>query len=252
MSERASSDSGVVLEIEEATSGYGELEILHGVSLEVRRGEIVALIGSNGAGKSTLMRTITGLVKLRSGDVRLDGRSLQGRSPEAIVEQGINLVPEGRHVFTGMTVEENLRVGAHGLPRARVAERLGELLERFPILAERAKQDAGSLSGGQQQLLVVARALMRSPQILLLDEPSLGLSPIMVDTVFGEIAAQRDLGVSVLIVEQNVAAGLELADRAYVIESGRIVRTGAASELLKDPTLSSAFLGSVATAGKGS
>jgi branched-chain amino acid transport system ATP-binding protein len=236
-----------MLEIDNVTAGYGELEILHGISLRVDQGEIVALIGSNGAGKSTTMRTISGLVKTRRGDIRLGGQSIRRLRPENVVRAGVSLVPEGRHVFAGMTVEENLQVGGFGMAGLSMRRRLDELLQLFPLLAERAKQDAGSLSGGQQQLLVVARALMRSPKILLLDEPSLGLSPIMVSTVFDAIAAQRDLGVSVLIVEQNVVAGLELADRGYVIENGRIVRTGEADVLLADPTLSGSFLGSTSS-----
>ncbi|MCU1415417.1 MAG: transporter ATP-binding protein [Microbacteriaceae bacterium] len=233
-----------ILEIDSIVSGYGELEILHGASLTVGSGEIVALIGSNGAGKSTLMKTVTGLLKMRSGEIRLRGESLKGASPESIVRKGINLVPEGRHVFAGMKVEDNLLVGAYGLSKSVRDAKLAETLARFPLLKERAKQDAGSLSGGQQQLLVVARALMRSPSVLLLDEPSLGLSPIMVETVFEVIGSLRESGVSVLLVEQNVTAGLELADRAYVIENGAIVRTGQAKDMLADPSLSNSFLGS--------
>ncbi|MBB6406329.1 ABC transporter ATP-binding protein [Arthrobacter sp. AZCC_0090] len=235
-----------ILEIDSVVSGYGELEILHGATLDVRAGEIVALIGSNGAGKTSLMKTITGLLKVRSGDIRLHGQSITGASVEAIVRKGISLVPEGRHVFAGMKVEDNLLLGAYGLSKSERDAKLKETLERFPLLQERAKQDAGSLSGGQQQLLVVARALMRSPSVLLLDEPSLGLSPLMVETVFEVIASLRQSGVSVLLVEQNVVAGLELADRAYVIENGAIARSGIASDLLADPTLSNSFLGSAA------
>lgn len=238
--------SDTILEIDDVVSGYGELEILHGATLDVRAGEIVALIGSNGAGKTSLMKTITGLLKVRSGDIRLRGQSIRGASVEAIVRKGISLVPEGRHVFAGMKVEDNLLLGAYGLSKSERDAKLEETLERFPLLQERAKQDAGSLSGGQQQLLVVARALMRSPSVLLLDEPSLGLSPLMVETVFEVIASLRQSGVSVLLVEQNVVAGLELADRAYVIENGAIPRSGLASDLLADPTLSNSFLGSAA------
>lgn len=242
-STRVDTASDTVLEIDRVVSGYGELEILHEVSLTVGASEIVALIGSNGAGKTTLMKTLAGLLKVRSGDVRLRGESLRRASSEQIVRHGVSLVPEGRHVFSGMTVEDNLQIGAYGLPAAKRRGSLDETLERFPLLKERAKQDAGSLSGGQQQLLVVARALMRSPSVLLLDEPSLGLSPQMVETVFEVIGSLRATGVSVLLVEQNVTAGLELADRAYVLESGSIARSGTSAELLADPSLSSSFLG---------
>jgi branched-chain amino acid transport system ATP-binding protein len=232
-----------MLELRSVFAGYGELEILHGVSLTVSPGEIVALIGSNGAGKTTLMRAITGLLKLRRGDLLVNGQSLRGSTPERIVGHGVSLVPEGRRVFAGMTVEDNLLVGGWGLSGSAKRRRLAELIAGFPTLADRLKQDAGSLSGGQQQLMVIARALMASPSLLLLDEPSLGLSPMMVETVFEAVKVQQSLGVSVLLVEQNVAAGLRLADRGYVIESGQIVRADDADALLADPSLSNSFLG---------
>jgi branched-chain amino acid transport system ATP-binding protein len=189
------------------------------------------------------MRAITGLLKIRRGDLLVNGQSLRGSTPERIVGHGVSLVPEGRRVFAGMTVEDNLLVGGWGLSGSAKRRRLAELIAGFPTLADRLKQDAGSLSGGQQQLMVIARALMASPSLLLLDEPSLGLSPIMVETVFEAVKVQQSLGVSVLLVEQNVVAGLRLADRGYVIESGQIVRADDADALLADPSLSNSFLG---------
>ncbi|MCW2758483.1 MAG: livF [Nocardioidaceae bacterium] len=239
-------DDGPLLVVRGLVSGYGELEILHGLDLDLHAGEIVAIIGTNGAGKTTLMKSITGLLRVRQGDVTVAGTSLRRLAAEKIVGHGVSLVPEGRHVFADLTVEDNLLLGGYQLDRATVAERMEKELDRFPRLRERRKQDAGSLSGGEQQMLVLSRALMRAPRVLLLDEPSMGLAPIVVEQVFEAIASLRDDGVSVLLVEQNVAAALDVADRAYVIESGQIVREASAAVLREDSDLASAFLGGTA------
>jgi branched-chain amino acid transport system ATP-binding protein len=236
-------DAVPLLEVDRVVSGYGELEILHGLTLDVHKGEVVALIGTNGAGKTTTMKTIAGLLRVRDGDVRFQGRSLRRTTAEKTVKLGLSLVPEGRHVFADLSVEDNLFLGAYGLSKRIRDERAQEMYGRFPILGDRRKQDAGTLSGGEQQMLALSRALMRAPELLLLDEPSLGLAPLIVEQIFEAIGSLRDTGVSVLLVEQNVAIALETADRAYVIESGAIVRTGPASVLRADRSLSGSMLG---------
>jgi len=236
-----------VLEIEELEAAYGAFRALAGVTLAVRRGEIVALIGSNGAGKTTLIRCVTGLLPARAGRIRLDGEPLTGLLPHAIVERGIAVVPEGRRLFGGMSVEENLDLGAFA-PHARagLAARRERLYTIFPILHERRTQLAGTLSGGQQQMVAIARALMAEPSLLLLDEPSLGLAPRIVDTILGVVADINRGGVSVLLVEQNVQAALGLAHRAYILEGGRVTGEGTGAELLGDPNVRRAYLGPLA------
>jgi len=238
-----------VLEVRDLHAAYGELRALSGVSLRVAPGEIVALVGSNGAGKTTLLRCIAGLVPARAGLVRWDGEDLAAVRAHRLVERGIAMVPEGRRLFGRMTVEENLRLGAF-TPRAR-AEReatLGRIYETFPRLSERRRQFAGSLSGGEQQMVAIGRALMTRPRLLMLDEPSLGLAPRVVESIFRVFADINRGGVAIFLVEQNVRAALALAHRAYVLEHGRIVGEGRGADVLADPQVRQAYLGPLAIA----
>jgi branched-chain amino acid transport system ATP-binding protein len=225
-------------------AGYGDLTAVRDVSLEVRAGEIVALIGSNGAGKTTTLRAICGLLPPRAGRVEVDGVSVGGLTPTAIVARGLAHVPEGRQLFPTMTVLENLELGAR-TPEAsrRRAETLERVLALFPRLAERRSQLAGTLSGGEQQMTAIGRALMARPRLLMLDEPSLGLAPVVVSAIFENLRAINRDGVTILLVEQNVLRALRLAHRAYVLENGTIVLHGASQELLADPTIRRAYLG---------
>ena len=231
-----------MLQLERVTSGYGRSPVLHEVSLEVRAGEIVALIGANGAGKSTLLNTVMGLVRRARGSIRFEGREIGAAATPAIVRAGLAQVPERRQLFGTMSVEENLRMGAYAR-HGRIAERLAAQYALFPILAERRRQAAETLSGGEQQMLAIARANMAEPRLLLLDEPSLGLAPLLVARSMREIAWLRAAGGTVLVVEQNARAALGIADRAYVIENGRITRGAAAGELLADTVVQAAYLG---------
>lgn len=234
-----------LLAVNEVTGGYGPVTVLRDVSLEVDEGEIVTLLGSNGAGKSTLINTVAGLLSPRAGEVRFRGTPFHGQSPERVARAGIALVPEGRQLFPAMTVRENLRLGGYWRRRDRAAmsKRLEEVLNLFPALGERLETSAASLSGGQQQMLAVGRALMAGPRLLMLDEPSLGLAPLVLKEVFLVIERLRDLGVTTLIVEQNAKMTLEYADRGYVLERGRVVLSGDAPELLADPRVRNAYLG---------
>jgi branched-chain amino acid transport system ATP-binding protein len=238
-----------VLEVEGLDVAYGELRALSGVSTRVGSGEIVALVGSNGAGKTTLLRAIAGLARPRAGRIRWEGRDVLALLPHRIVEQGIAMVPEGRRLFGRMTVEENLRLGAF-TPRARQARAatLKAVYETFPRLRERHRQLAGSLSGGEQQMVAIGRALMTRPRLLMLDEPSLGLAPRVVEAIFGVFGEINRAGVAVFLVEQNVRAALALAHRAYVLEHGRIAGEGQAAALLDDPQVRQAYLGPLAVA----
>jgi branched-chain amino acid transport system ATP-binding protein len=231
-----------MLRLERLSSGYGASPVLREVSLEVGRGEIVALIGANGAGKSTLLNTVMGLVRAWSGSIRFDGTEIAGLGTPAIVRRGLAQVPERRQLFGTMSVEENLRMGAYSRPR-EVARRLEEQFALFPILAERRRQPAQTLSGGEQQMLAIARANMSQPRLLLLDEPSLGLAPLLVARVMQEIKRLRASGGTVLVVEQNARAALVVADRGYVIENGRVTHSGDAAALLADPAVRDAYLG---------
>jgi branched-chain amino acid transport system ATP-binding protein len=233
-----------LLEVGDVTAFYGDFQALWGVQFEIREGEIVALLGSNGAGKTTLLRVVSGLVRARTGAVRFGGQDITNVPPEAIVELGIAHVPEGRQLFPEMTVEENLRVGGHiARSRARRASNLEKFYSIFPRLRERRKQMAGTLSGGEQQMLAVSRALMSEPRLLLLDEPSLGLSPLLAEQTLAMVKdiASRDL--TILIVEQKVMEVLEISSRGYVIENGRFVAQGTAQELMNDPGVQQAYLG---------
>jgi branched-chain amino acid transport system ATP-binding protein len=236
-----------VLKLDGVVAAYDDVTCLHGVCLEVRRGEIVTLIGANGAGKSTTLKTVSGLLIPRAGVIEFDGRPIAGRSPDAIVALGLVQVPEGRRVFPELSVEENLRVGAYLVAnRAKVRDMLGDVYARFPRLAERRRQLAGTLSGGEQQMLAFGRAMMAQPKLLMLDEPSLGLAPRMVDEVMRSIRLFRESGVTIFLVEQNANLALRLADRAYVMETGQITMTGSGAQLLADERVRASYLGAKA------
>ena len=223
---------------------YGRVEVLQGVALDVAKGEIVSVIGANGAGKTTLVRTISGLLRPAGGSVAFDGAEISTLPTHEIVRRGVVQVPEGRMALAKLSVRENLlAAGDQRRDKTGLAADLEAAMDRFPILREREHQLAGTLSGGQQQMLVIARALMSAPKLLLLDEPSLGLAPVVCDTVFEIIAEIRQQGITVLLIEQNANRALELADRAYVLELGRIVHSGPAAELRRDPKVIAAYLG---------
>jgi branched-chain amino acid transport system ATP-binding protein len=232
-----------MLELREVTVSYGMIDALKGISLKVERGEIVALIGANGAGKSTTLMSISGVAALRSGMVLYDGAELSGRPAHAIVQMGISQVPEGRRIFARLTVRENLEMGAFIRGRREIEGDLARVFELFPALADRNRQLGGTLSGGEQQMLALGRALMSRPKLLLLDEPSLGLAPIIVSRIFKIIREINQQGTTILLVEQNAKAALRLAHRAYVMETGTIVMQGPASDLEKDPGIKKAYLG---------
>jgi len=233
-----------MLEIRDLNVHYGGIHALQGVSLRVDRGEIVTLIGANGAGKSTTLRTASGLNKPTSGQVLVDGKDITGASAQARVRLGMSQVPEGRRVFAQMTVLENLELGCYQRrDRKAVANDLVEVFERFPVLGDRRKQLAGTLSGGEQQMLAMSRAIMARPKILLMDEPSMGLSPLLVQEIFGIIQSINEAGTTILLVEQNANKALQVADRAYVMETGRIVLSGLAEELSKTEDIKRAYLG---------
>jgi branched-chain amino acid transport system ATP-binding protein len=234
----------VILELKDVSVSYGNISAVKGLSLIVYAGEIVTLIGSNGAGKSTTLRTISGLLRPKSGEVVFKGRSTKGIPGHEVVKLGITQSPEGRKIFQRMTVSENLDLGAFTRKdTAKIAEDRDRVLELFPRLRERINQKAGTMSGGEQQMLAVARALLGNPSLLLLDEPSMGLAPVLVDLIFETIERIREQGTTVLLVEQNALAALEIADYAYVLESGRLNTEGPAAELLDDPSLTAAYLG---------
>ncbi|WP_431777894.1 ABC transporter ATP-binding protein [Ottowia caeni] len=223
---------------------YGGIQAVKGVDFEVREGELVSLIGSNGAGKTTIMKAITGMLPLNDGDIEYVGRSIKGRGPWDLVKEGLAMVPEGRGVFTRMTILENLLMGAHTRnDKAGIATDVEKMFTIFPRLHERKNQLAGTMSGGEQQMLAIGRALMSRPKVLLLDEPSMGLSPIMVDKVFEVVQDVHGQGVTILLVEQNASRALALADRGYVMESGLITMSGQGKELLSDPKVRAAYLG---------
>ncbi|ARP43988.1 ABC transporter ATP-binding protein [Geobacillus thermodenitrificans] len=233
-----------MLKVEQIDVFYGNIHALKGVSLEVNSGEIVTLIGANGAGKTTLLKTISGLLKPKHGDIVYEGASIAGKAAQTIVKQGISHVPEGRRVFANMTVEENLELGAFlRKDKEGIQQDFSKVFELFPRLEERRKQLAGTLSGGEQQMLAIGRALMARPKLLLLDEPSMGLAPLLVKTIFRIIEEINQSGTTILLVEQNAHMALSIADRAYVIESGRVVLSGTASELQASEQVKQAYLG---------
>jgi branched-chain amino acid transport system ATP-binding protein len=237
-------NAAVLLKVSDLKVGYGGIQAVKGVSLEVREGELVSLIGSNGAGKTTTMKAITGLLPLGSGHIELAGKTIDGQGPWDLVQQGLAMVPEGRGVFTRMTIVENLQMGAYIRDdHAAIAEDIERVFTTFPRLKERRDQLAGTMSGGEQQMLAMGRALMSRPKVLLLDEPSMGLSPIMVDKIFEVIQEVSAQGVTILLVEQNASRALQIADRGYVMESGLITLSGDAHEMLHDPKVREAYLG---------
>jgi branched-chain amino acid transport system ATP-binding protein len=237
-----------LLEVTGLSARYGAVAALRDVSLEVRAGELVALIGANGAGKSTLLRAIAGLVAPAAGRVALDGRDVTGQAPEAMIRAGVALVPERRRVFAPLTVLDNLELGGYALPRgrdfrSRLEAGVEEAYRLFPVLRRRRDQLAGTLSGGEQQMLAIGRALMTRPRLLLCDEPSLGLAPLVVAEIMRLLSTLREAGTTILLVEQNARMALRSADRAYVLEVGSVVLSGAATDLLEDDQLKAAYLG---------
>jgi branched-chain amino acid transport system ATP-binding protein len=236
-----------MLKVLNLEAGYGKLRVLRGVSLHVAAGEIVIIIGANGAGKSTLLKTVAGIIRPRGGNVEFDRREIQGELAETVVARGCVLVPEGRQLFGTLTVRENLILGAYLEARRErrraLHERLGAVYELFPRLAERAEQLAGTLSGGEQQMAAIGRALMARPKLMMMDEPSMGLAPLIVEKIFETIARFPQLGITVLLVEQNARASLGIASRGYVLETGRIVLSGTSEELLDNHDVQRAYLG---------
>ena len=232
-----------LLQVDNIHVYYGSIHAVKGVSFEVNEGEIVTLIGANGAGKSTVLNTISGLLHPRTGTVTFDGKDLKGVAPHKIVEHGLAQCPEGRRIFLQMTVEENLEMGAFTQPNSTVAPGIADVYQRFPRLAERRKQVAGTLSGGEQQMLAMGRALMSKPKLLMLDEPSMGLAPILVEQIFDIIKELHAAGTTILLVEQNAQAALSVADRAYVLETGCISLSGTGAELMASDQVRKAYLG---------
>ena len=235
--------SGELLEVNNINVFYGAIHAIKDISFTVKEGEIVTLIGANGAGKSTTLNTISGLLRSRTGDIKFMGNSITKLSPNKIVENGLVMVPEGRRIFLGLTVEENLEMGAYTRPRSEIVKSMEEVYDLFPRLRERRTQVGGTLSGGEQQMLAMGRALMAKPKLIMLDEPSMGLAPLLVDLIFEIIADLHKAGATILLVEQNAQAALSIADRAYVLETGKIVKTGKGSDLINDPDIKKAYLG---------
>lgn len=233
-----------MLRIEHLNAGYGDVQVLWDISMEIQAGEVVALIGSNGAGKSTLLWALSGLIKPMSGSIVFDGEPIEGAEPDRVVAMGLSQVPQGRRLFAGLTVRENLLQGAYGRGTASgAAEDLDFVLTLFPRMKERLSQPAGSLSGGEQQMCAVGRGLMARPKMLMVDEVSLGLAPIVVEAIYEAVGHVRERGMTVLIVEQDVQVALEQADRGYVLDVGHLIMSGAASDLLANPKVKEAYLG---------
>ena len=237
-----------MLKVKDLKVNYGGIEALKGISFDVEQGQIVTLIGANGAGKSTTLRAISGLVPIREGTITYDGQVISGQSPQKIVSEGIGMVPEGRRIFPNLTVLENLKVGAY-LRKDDLTPDIEHVYQLFPRLKERSWQMAGTLSGGEQQMLAVGRAMMMRPKLMMMDEPSLGLAPLVIRDIFKIIQTLHEEGITILLVEQNANAALRIADSAYVLETGRITMHGTGRELLDDPQVKEAYLGK-ARAGK--
>ena len=237
-----------MLKIKNINAYYGKVHALKNVSLHLNRGEIVTLIGANGAGKTTLLNTLSGLIPTASGEIALEGKNIAGHSADRVVSLGLSQVPEGRQVFNPLTVEENLELGAYlryraGGQKSEIAQDMEHMYQMFPRLKERRRQAAGTLSGGEQQMLAIGRALMARPKLLLLDEPSMGLAPLVVQDIFKVIEKLREEGTTILLVEQNARAALKVADRGYVLETGKVILEGIASELLENKDVQRAYLG---------
>lgn len=232
-----------MLKVEDINVYYGAIHAIHGVSFEVKEGEVVTLIGANGAGKSTILKTISGLLHSKTGQITFLDHSIKSIQPHKIVEMGLAHVPEGRRIFQQMTVLENLQLGAYTQPQSGVAEDLEKVFAQFPRLKERTKQIAGTLSGGEQQMLAMGRALMSHPKLLMLDEPSMGLAPILVEQIFDIVKALHKNGTTILLVEQNAQMALSVANRAYVLETGEITLSGTGEELAKSDKVRKAYLG---------
>ncbi|WP_426245880.1 ABC transporter ATP-binding protein [Nocardioides sp. LHG3406-4] len=235
-----------MLELAEVHVRYGHVEAVRGVDLQVRPGTVSLMLGPNGAGKSTMLNAVAGLVPLASGSITFEGERLSGLPPHRVVRRGVVLVPEGRRVFAPLTIEENLRLGGHTAPRAKVRETLAKVYEMFPILADRRSSSAGLLSGGEQQMLAFGRALMSEPKIVLLDEPSMGLAPAVVDTIIEKVSLMAESGIGILMVEQNTEAGLDIASEVKVMNRGGVVFAGPAGQVRTDASVLHAFLGDAA------
>jgi branched-chain amino acid transport system ATP-binding protein len=233
----------MLLEITGLASHYGRIQALRDITLEVGEGELVALVGANGAGKTTLLRTISGVQPATAGAIRFAGQDITRSAPDRRVRLGITQVPEGRQVFAPLSVEDNLRLGGYSRPRPEVGRGLAQVYARFPVLAERRERPAGTLSGGQQQMLAIGRALMASPRCLLLDEPSMGLAPMLVEEIFRTIRQLKEAGTTIFLVEQNAFAALAIADRGYVMETGAIALAGTGAALLQNEQVKTAYLG---------
>lgn len=232
-----------MLKVDDINVYYGSIHAIKGISFEVNEGEIVTLIGANGAGKSTTLNTIAGLLKPRTGSIEFEGASVLGVPAHKIVSRGMALCPEGRRIFLQLTVQENLEMGAYTRPGSEISASIADVYDRFPRLKERYKQVAGTLSGGEQQMLAMGRALMSKPRLMMLDEPSMGLAPILVEQIFNIITELNKAGTTILLVEQNAQMALSVAHRAYVLETGRIVTTGTGAELLHNDAVRKAYLG---------
>ncbi|MGX7197174.1 ABC transporter ATP-binding protein [Enterococcus olivae] len=232
-----------MLTVENLSVRYGMIQAVHDVSFQVNQGEIVSLIGANGAGKTTILRTISGLIRPAAGEIQFEERSIKKEAPQKIVASGLSQVPEGRHVFPGLTVLENLEMGAFLRKDNQVKEDYEQVFEKFPVLKERISQDAATLSGGEQQMLAMGRALMSKPKLLLLDEPSMGLAPIFIREIFSIIEEIQKQGTTVLLIEQNAHMALSIADRGYVLETGKVVLEGTGKELLSSEAVKKAYLG---------
>ena len=237
------SEEKCLLQVENLNVYYGSIHAIKGISFHVNEGEIVTLIGANGAGKSTTLNTIAGLLKPKSGTVTFEGKMISGFPANRIVPLGMALCPEGRRIFQQMTVRENLEMGAYSRPRGEIEDSIEEMFQRFPRLKERRRQIAGTLSGGEQQMLAMSRALMSKPKVLMLDEPSMGLAPILVDQIFQIIQELHASGTTILLVEQNARKALQIANRAYVLETGAITLSGTGAELANSPDVKKAYLG---------
>ena len=243
MAEKDSAPGDGILDICNLVAGYGKTEVLHGVSMTVAAGEIVTLVGANGAGKSTTLRSIFGLTDIRGGAIRFKGQNITGMQPHRVVTLGLALVPQERSVFPSLTVQENLEMGGYTMDRSGLLERTERVFQRFSHLRERHRQKAGTLSGGERQMLAIGRGLMTNPDLLMLDEPSLGLAPKIVEAVFEQIRLINESGTTVFLVEQNARRALSIAHRAYVLELGQVLHHGSGRELLDDPEVQRAYLG---------